>query len=120
MKRDMDLVRYILIRVGDSSGYVDARDLLCDKYSDLSQIHCHIKIMTEAGLIESKIISGWNNEIFESGIITLTWNGNEFLDVVSNDTVWHRTKSKVLDTVGNASIDVFKSVATGIISSMLG
>ena len=119
MQRDMDLVRYILLKAGDSDGYIDARDLLCDKYSDLGQIHYHIKIMTEAGLIESNIVAGWNDEIFESGIKSLTWNGNEFLDVVSNDTVWHRTKSKVLDTVGNASIDVFKSVAINIISSMV-
>lgn len=115
----MDLVRYILLKAGDSDGYIGARDLLCDKYSDLGRIHYHIKIMTEAGLIESKIVAGWNDEIFESGIKSLTWNGNEFLDVVSNDAVWCRTKSKVLDSVGNASIDVFKSVAINIISSMV-
>lgn len=46
MRRDMDLVRYILLKVGESKGCVDARDLLCDEYDDLEQIYYHVKIMT--------------------------------------------------------------------------
>lgn len=121
MKRDMDLVRYILIRVGDSGGYIDAKDLLCDKYSDLNQIHYHIKIMTEAGLIDSRtIIKRTNNsQKVKCTIDSITLRGNDLLSVFRNDTVWNKTKNKIQTMVGDAPLEIYEHIAKENIKDMV-
>ncbi len=118
MKRDMDLVRSILLKVADSDEPISIDDLVDDEHSR-QLIGYHISIMRDAGLINASITSADDDPYYECAISSLTWNGNDFLDTVRSDTVWEKTKSAISKTVGSTAFEIVKSVATKIGESML-
>lgn len=121
MRRDMDLVRSILLKVGESEGCVDARDLLCDEYNDFEQIYYHVKIMTETGLISSRTVAKRTrgHQKVRCTIESITLYGNDLLNVFGNDIVWNKTKNKIQTILGDAPLEVYEHVAKEIIKDMV-
>ena len=78
MKRDIEIVRKLLLRAEAPDGGVSINDPV-ETY--------HVRIMIDAGLVEGRI-----SEEITSGaprhsrIHLLTWAGHEFLDAAPNDT----------------------------------
>ena len=92
MKRDMDLVRLILLEIEQSSE--DPRSqirLQCSGY-DSAEVSYHVMILHEAGLIEAYHLSTMANSIWYPK--RLTWSGHEFLDAARNDSIWNKAKEK--------------------------
>lgn len=90
MKRDMDLVRAILLsEEEDSNKYLD-------RYSP-AQIGHHVEILADAGLIvgSASAVVGDKYPINYS-IRRLTWSGHEFLAAAKDDTIWNKAKEKIL------------------------
>lgn len=105
MKRDLDLIRRILLDIeahGDSSsskrpGFGD----LGDNGHDPEAIQYHVQLMHDAGLIVAdELVPGqwWPERI--------TWAGHEFLDLARNDALWERTKRDIESRVGAAPFQV--------------
>ena len=113
MKRDMDLVRLVLLNA-EGEEPVDL--------SDFDQItvgyHCHL--VMQAGLAEGVDMSV--NEIQEpqARLLTLTWNGHDFLDAVRNETIWKRLKGTVKDKGGSLPFSVIQSLAIEIAKNVAG
>lgn len=118
MKRDMDLVRSILMMVADSDDPVSI-DALVNGDHDKQLVGYHISIMKDAGLIKASIMSADDDPYYQCFISSLTWEGNDFLDAVRNDMVWVKTKSTISKTAGSATFEIVKSVAVKIAESML-
>ncbi len=118
MQRDMDLVRTILLEVEDlpagGSGAVAAVDGV-----DPAVFAAHVDLMKQARLVEAAVAHADGIGPIGARVYRLTWEGNDFLDAVRDDTVWNRTKSKVLETAGTVSLEVIKAVAVSISRSML-
>lgn len=53
-------------------------------------------------------------------VSALTWQGHQFLDNIRSDTVWHKTKTKVAESIGSASVSILSQVAASFVKSMLG
>ncbi|MDT2813783.1 DUF2513 domain-containing protein [Vagococcus carniphilus] len=53
-------------------------------------------------------------------IDSITWDGHKFLDTIKSDTVWIKTKDKVVNTVGSTSLQVIASLATKTATNLLG
>ena len=88
MKRDMDVVRSLLLRAEAAAGQVDVHDPV-ETY--------HVHIMINGGLLEGHIITEMgSDQPLESCIHNLTWAGHEFLDAARSDTLWHKAKDKVI------------------------
>lgn len=102
MKRDMDLVRDIMLAVEASDknplGWVELDHLGRPE----SEIGYHVVLMEEAGLIEARELNTMARYL--SLPKRLTWRGHEFLDAIREPEVWRRTKGG-LAKVGNASIE---------------
>lgn len=58
MKRDMDLVRLILLEVEGADGPVNAGTIACDAYP-LSTIAYHVELMQAHGLLDANITKAW-------------------------------------------------------------
>lgn len=71
MKRDMDLVRSILLKVADSDEPISIDDLVDDEHSR-QLIGYHISIMRDAGLINASITSADDDPYYECAISSLT------------------------------------------------
>jgi repressor of nif and glnA expression len=117
MKRDLDLVRKILMEIEkkeESMGWIIPE---IESYSE-NEIFYHIKILEEAGFIEAKDLSTLGT--FEWAAINLTWEGHEFLDASRNETIWKKSKSIIQDKMGSASFDVLKSLLFKTAATQLG
>lgn len=93
MKRDLDLVRKIVVEVQDMPpGYV------LTNMDDVDErlFAEHVVLMQEAGLIDAFIQRYESGEPPRVKVTRLTWEGQNFADLISSDTVWNKVKAKVI------------------------
>ena len=92
MKRDMDIIRAVLMTAED-----DDRKHLANV--DAQLIGFHVQLCIDAGFIEGKVITDFNGRTLTYqrwGIMRLTWHGADALDAMRDDTVWSKAKDHVL------------------------
>ena len=103
MKRDMELVRELLLCV-ETNGNVEK---LCEKYGrDI--VAGHVAILLDAKLIVGSLFydrdqSRRNPDL---DIVRLTWAGHEFLDDARDETVWNKVTSTIKNAATTASFEV--------------
>jgi hypothetical protein len=117
MKREMELVRKILLETEASDNSpIEWIELNIEGYKP-EFVSYHVKIMVAAGLIEAEDLTTIGN--FEWQPKSLTWQGHEFLDAVRNETVWAKTKEVVKSKGGSVAFEVLKEIAVQISKSIL-
>jgi hypothetical protein len=105
MKRDMDLLRLILLET-ENKGQVDL-----SAYT-IEQINYHKALLIDAHLLDGKLhySSTVKSKIPDNVIINkLTWEGHEFLDKARNNTIWEKAKKLTIEKGLPFSIDILKS-----------
>ena len=130
MKRDLDIVRDILLQVEKSDGYLTINDLfdIRDKQKDCKytdkEIVYHVELLFAQGFIDGNIRRDMNGDITDSSIDGLTWDGADYLESMRDSRVWNKAKSTIKKAVGSTTFDVVKQtctlVATQMIKSNLG
>src|SRR5215204_2447357 len=96
MKRDMDLVRLLLLEAEAAKDRVMTKHLPALEHFkgfDLPTIDHHVEVMAEAGLIVAYQETQTGKGTFGWNLIRLTWNGHEFVDTVRDPEIWRKTKS---------------------------
>lgn len=108
MKRDMDLIRKMLLEIEGQDGYIG--NLAIPGYSQ-ETIGGHVRLLFNAGFCEGKTmpIAGSTFPIYM--ITGLTWAGHDFLDDIRNESVWAGVKETLKRFGGDASLEVIKSLA---------
>lgn len=108
MKRDMDLVRSILLELEKHPHVSTRMDLNIEGYSP-DEVSYHVKILDQAGLINA--VADANPPFDPTWVpISLTWEGHEFLDAAKDDTRWNRAKGIMKEKGGGMVFEVLKSV----------
>jgi len=91
MKRDMEIVRQILLQLEERS-HNEGTGVIKIQNVDDQAISYHVGLLAQAGYVEAMEIGGegpyWHTE-------RLTWAGHEFLDAARNDSVWKSVMGKV-------------------------
>ena len=108
MKRDMDLVRKILMACEEHEHGRAPAGINIDGYSD-EEIGYHAFLMIEAGLARGFDGAGSGDPSPYGCIVSLTWEGHEFLDASRNDGLWAKAKQAAGST-GGMVLSVLKSV----------
>lgn len=112
MKRDMDLIRQILLVCeADPHGYAPM-PLVVEGYSD-EQVGFHVHLMMEAGLVDGSDHTHMGCDSPQAIAQKITWQGYEFLEASKNDGLWMQAKNAAAAT-GSMTIDVLKGVLTGL------
>lgn len=112
MKRDMDLIRKILLNIeGQPSGWAP-NTLTIDDY-DENQVDYHVLIMIEAGLLVGFETNTMSSPSPAGVSRRMTWEGHDFLDACRDETRWNKAKS-IVGKIGGASIEVLKQVLTDV------
>ena len=113
MKRDMDLVRTLLLRVEDmpmkaGSVYGIPWDSDFFNVEDHDHDDCikHFELLVEAGFIAAPGTQGMTDFM----ITGLTWEGHEFIDSIRSPEVWDRTKAG-MRKVGGFGLDLMVQLA---------
>lgn len=115
MKRDLDLIREILIFAEN----MDSNDKFYrnDHYSDF--ILCeHVYLLAQAGFIEVPE-SVKKTPLISTMITRLTWEGHEFLANIKNDQVFNQVKEK-MKLVDNFAIPIIRELASSLIKNLVG
>jgi hypothetical protein len=126
MKRDMDLVRQILLRIEQAppGQMIETAEFpQCDRET----VGYHFELLDDAGLLLCKGVHGEvTGACADRGgagnlLINprLSWEGCEFIDKVRDDGVWNYVKGKVA-AFGDVPIAIFSAVAIDYIKSKLG
>ncbi|MCE2435457.1 MAG: DUF2513 domain-containing protein [Candidatus Latescibacteria bacterium] len=130
MKRDMDLVRGILLAIEEKEtlGDCDFCEVLdwlrANKYitssdKDRDKVSAHCGILVDGGLAE-KCYDFMETDasrqdkwfFFPSSRIRLCWEGYEFLDNARQDKLWEQVKDKIDNAGGTLSFEITSCVTS--------
>ena len=89
MKRDMELIRLILITLEECEQTQGPIPLKFQGYSD-DQISYHIKILAEQGIVRATDCS--TNYNFQWRANGLTWGGHDYIEAIRDDARWQKVK----------------------------
>lgn len=118
MKRDLDLIRKILLAIEDApSGW--APDLKFEGYTD-SQVGYHAYLLIDAGLAKGSDVSAMGSEGPEGMISNLTWTGHEFAEAARDETRWKKAIGLVAAKGGAVTLDVMKELLVSLMRATLG
>lgn len=122
MKRDMELVREILLAV-EAVGEDEPvpNPFVIEGYSPKSVGH-HVHLLAEAGLVKAVSITNMSDLISQAMPRELTWAGHDFIDTMRSREVWERTKVALKDAGGGSfgmMLEFGKKVAEGYIRTKL-
>jgi hypothetical protein len=121
MKRDMNLVRKILFYIEECHVDVALNSLMIEGY-DMKVVAYHCEIMYQANLVKDyKPVFG-GDELLFFNVGGLTWNGQEYLELIRSDKIWNETIKKVDDEKLPKNISTIAKIAGkfagGVISGM--
>ena len=114
MKRDIDVIRAIVLAVRDADGSIDEVTGIDEK-----QFAFHAQLLEEAGLVTAQFRRP--REIMaESAIIyRLTWDGHDFADSIADDTIWNMAKEHLLGSSSAWTFDILREIVTATIKELL-
>jgi hypothetical protein len=119
VKRDMDLIRKMLLAIENSpSGY--APDVLTIEGYTPDQIGYHAFLMLEAGLVDGSDITDSGSSGPEALITRLTWKGHEFAEAARDESRWTKAMGIVKEKGGTITMDVLKELLTSLMRATLG
>ena len=121
MKRDLDLVRDIMLEIEEKSSiemdHLQIADLIhVGREYDSDNILWHCDLLIDGGYVKGNAFrtgGGLQDVIIQS----LTWKGTEFLDTIRRKKVWERTKERMGSS--SAPLKVIERVAGEILMKMV-
>lgn len=116
MKRDMDLVRLILLKIEEDYKSTALINLSIDGY-DMDTVAYHCKILHEAGFVSNYNASYAGDELYIFSVGALTWEGNDYLDLVRDNSLWKKTKETITKKGLPLVFDTIKTIAGAFISA---
>ena len=113
MKRDMDLIRTILLKI-EEQGDPQLRRVPTIQGADEHTVRSHVGLLLDAGLVRAIDASTYSSRDYLE--IGLTWEGHEFLDNIRDPEIWRKTKSGA-KKVGSFSIGILAEIARAAITA---
>jgi hypothetical protein len=117
MKRDMDLVREILLKAeARENGYVnDVPEI--SGYSE-DQVGHHVYLMWQASLVQAADASSSDSDSPTAILISITWSGHDFLDSIRDPEIWKQTKD-IARQAGGFSFELLGDLAKGLVKTQI-
>ena len=121
MKRDLDLIRAILLKLEEEIGlhsktydfqFANSK-LSVPGYAD-DDVYSHLLM-----LIDSPYVKGRRALSGEITVKALTWNGREFLDDIRDVEIWGKTKERA-KAVAGVGLQFLWEIAKAEIKTKLG
>jgi hypothetical protein len=109
MKRDMELIRTILINAEDDK-YPYGGRVEMEGYSEQTCAY-HVALMQDAGLVDAEVIRSSETPYAAAMIHRLTSAGHDFCDAIRNDTVWNRARHRIVKHGASAGLSVLIEIA---------
>ena len=126
MKRDMDLIWRILLKVEDDYDCANLINLKIDGYS-AKAIAYNSQLAFEAGYLSNCSVQYADNGVWTFSVGSLTWEGHDCLDRIRDDSRWGKIKKAardrglplVAESVGTISSAIITAAAEDATNSFL-
>lgn len=118
MRRDLDLVRDILIQVGEADGPVDYEELGNGRPAALVAYRCDL--MAQRGLLDLGLVrrdSGGDYVTLQ--VNGLTWDGEDYLAAIADPVVWKKAKAEAAKVGKSVTFEVLKTAAVLIVQQQI-
>ena len=119
MKRDMDLVRKILLALEEQESGFAEHKFKVEGYSE-DEVGYHVLLLMEAGLVHGVDMTHLGSKNPVAAPSRLTWQGYEFLDAARNDTLWNKAKGKVKEIGGSVAFSTLSTLLKKLAAEALG
>jgi hypothetical protein len=114
MKRDMEIVKKILLRVQERVGARPEQLEGIEGY-DENLVQRHVQMLCNAGILECTNYTATGPSLY-CQIIDMSWEGHDFLDALQNENVWSRMKSSFSTfEIASMPLEVMKDVSVGLL-----
>ena len=114
MKRDMDLIRAMLLEVEKSTSPGGCQIDLQGHSPE--ELYYNAQLAQDAGLIDARFA----HNATDFHVLRLTYAGHEFLDAARNDTLWAKAKEIVISKTGTLTLEGVKIALSTLIRHALG
>jgi len=123
MKRNMDLVRAILLTMDQHEHGFAPPGFTIAGYDD-EVIGHHVYLMGQGELLVTVTTTVTTTAFGGSSPvampITITWKGHDFLDAVRNETVWSKVKIQLKDRGISLPFTLLQDLALKILAAHIG
>ncbi len=121
MRRDMDLIRELMLKI-ETLQTAHCSEFRLEPGTEpmtvagftAKEIEYHLRLIVEAGLITSR--GRFGNGAFRMD--RMTWAGHDFVDSVRDPEVWAKTK-KGAEAAGGFTVDLLKDLAKGFLKKQV-
>jgi len=117
MKRDMDLIRKILLYIEENIYPHNPGEVKIEGSSQY-EVAYHLKLLDDAGLIFANDVSDSSGPDFI--VLGLTWQGHEFIEAARDNKRWEKAKTTILKKVGSLSFSLLNEFLVKLMTSQLG
>ena len=121
MKRDMDTVRDVLMRLealetpAGSAHFLSVfEEPLATAGESPDSVAYHMRLLIDTGFIDQTKTQG--AQAF--GLRGLTWQGHDFLDSIRDPEIWRQTKEGAAKA-GGFTVELLASLARGLIRTQI-
>ena len=120
MKRDMDIIRAILLTVKNCDEQT-VQIIKLDEYPQKA-VNSHIYLLVQAGFIIATDMRSPSPSSSEPDWlqIELTWDGHDFIDDAQDEETWSKLKVLVAEKGGSASVAVITSLLVALTKKSFG
>ena len=119
MKRDLELIRKMVLAVEDSPSGWAPQSMSFSGYS-AAQVGYHGWLLIDAGLAKGADTTDQQSEGPEAMITSLTWAGHEFADAARDDSRWQKAMGAVRERGGAVTLAVLTQLLVSLMKSAFG
>ncbi len=113
MKRDMDLIRLLLLEVGD------VKEVDLSSYTN-DQILYHSALLIESKYCRGFVLRGNDGQLHGANIIALKWKGHNLLDAGRDEEIWEKVKEKISIAGGAYTMGILLDMLKQELKNKLG
>jgi len=118
MKRDMELIRNILVTI-EATNFTPGQSIDIEGY-DFKTVAFHVELLKEAGYVVATVGTTDIGEYTHVWPRRLTWEGYEFLDLSRSESVWQKSKTILKDKSISVSVAVLAELLKELAKEALG
>lgn len=122
VKRDMDLIRDLLLKIEGNPEMDGTREFFFNTPEEMGisghsigEVAYHLKLLITAGLVDGAVTIATPMQTVRS----LTWDGHEFLANIKNDNIWGKTKEHFA-SLPDVGIKIIAAFAEKLLMKQVG
>ena len=117
MKRDMELIRMVMLEAEKSQDPYELIDPKIEGHNEL-EISYHLALLDDAGLLHGKDRSAIG--VFRWSAGPLTWAGHEFVDAVRDESVWKEALAITAKSSDGTVFELLKKALMTVLEKRTG